>query len=160
MMNETLDLKTPFKRILFCTDFSEDSDFAFEYALWLTMRNPGCQLTLLHVVPESDAQFWKTYIYEADDVDQKAKQDIDERVNQWYRSRIPKDMEFKAEFRVGKDSLEILDYTEKQNIDLIVMGRHGKSSFQKTFFGNVVEKVVRKASCSVLVVPMLRKKGE
>jgi nucleotide-binding universal stress UspA family protein len=69
-------------------------------------------------------------------------------------------MEFKAEFRVGRDSLEILDYAQKQNIDLIVMGRHGKSSFQKTFFGNVVEKVVRKASCSVLVVPMIRKKSE
>lgn len=150
-----MDKQTPFQNILFCTDFSENADFAFDSAVWLAKQNPGCTLTLLHVVPESDAQFWKTYIYEVDNVDQKAKNDIDERVNQTYRCRIPSGLAFKAEFRVGKDSLEILDYAEKEKIDLIVIGRHGKSGFRKAFFGNVVEKVVRKAPCAVLVIPLI-----
>jgi nucleotide-binding universal stress UspA family protein len=154
-MDEPKTQQTLFKNILFCTDFSENADLAFDSAVWLAKQHPGCSLTLLHIVPESDAQFWKTYIYEVDNVDQKAKNDIDSRVNEAYRSRIPKDLAFKAEFRVGKDSMEILDYAEKEKIDLIVMGRHGKSGLQKAFFGNVVEKVVRKAPCAVLVIPQM-----
>ena len=35
---------------------------------------------MFHVIPEPDAQFWKSYIYEVDDVDNKAKQDIDRKI--------------------------------------------------------------------------------
>lgn len=150
-----MEKQTPFENILFCTDFSENADLAFDSAVWLAKQNPGCRLTLLHVVPESEAQFWKTYIYEVDNVDQKAKNDIDERIDQTYRSRIPQGLILKTEFRIGKDSIEILDFAQHEKIDLIVMGRHGKSGFQKAFFGNVVEKVVRKAPCAVLVVPLI-----
>ena len=41
------------------------------------IRNVGCTLTLLHVIPEPDAQFWKGYIYEVGDMDAKARADID-----------------------------------------------------------------------------------
>jgi nucleotide-binding universal stress UspA family protein len=111
-MDNTTMQQTPFKNILFCTDFSENASHAFDHAVRLAQQNPGCKLTMLHVVPEIEAQFWKTYIYEAENVDQKAKQDIDDLVDKTYRTRIPQGLAFKAEFRVGKDSLEILDYAE------------------------------------------------
>ena len=34
------------------------------------------------------------------------------------------------------------------------MGRHGRSSLEKMLFGNVTEKVARKAECAVLIIPL------
>lgn len=149
--------KTPvamFEKILFCTDFSQNADFAFRYALMLARHNPQSTLFLLHVVPESEAQFWKSYIYEVEDVDRKAKQTIEERLDRTYRSKIPAEISFRAEFRIGRDHEEILNFAKQQNIDLIVMGRQGQGGIQKAFFGNVTEKVARHAPCAVLVIPL------
>jgi nucleotide-binding universal stress UspA family protein len=146
-----------FSRILFCTDFSENADFAFSFAVDAASRRPGCRLYLLHVIPESEAQFWKTYIYEVDDVDAKARHDVDERI-EMYRSRLPEHIELSVEIRVGKDDQEILAFARREQVDLIVMGRQGHGALQKALFGNVTEKVVRKADCAVLVVPLSYRK--
>jgi nucleotide-binding universal stress UspA family protein len=143
-----------YNRILFCTDFSENADFAFRYALDAAIRRPNCTLYLLHVIPEPDAQFWKTYIYELEDVDAKAKQDIDEKINQIYTPRVPAEVNFEVAMLVGRDYLKILEFAKKNQVDLIVIGRHGHSAIDKVLFGNVTEKVVRKADCAVLVVPL------
>ncbi|OPZ30366.1 MAG: Universal stress protein [Lentisphaerae bacterium ADurb.BinA184] len=140
------------RRILFCTDFSPNADFAFDYAIAATIAHPGSTLFLLHVIPEPEAQFWKTYVYEIEDVDAKAKQAIDERVAA-YRARLPAGIGFQPEYRVGKDWQEILKFADGQRIDLIVMGRHGRSGLEKVFFGNVTERVARRAPCPVLIVP-------
>ncbi len=142
-----------FKRILFCTDFSENADFAFDYAV-KQMRCHEAELFLLHVIPEPDAQFWKTYLYEVDDVDNKARTDIDEKVEAAYVSKLPEGMTMALEYRVGTDYAEILKYAEEINADLLVIGRQGRSKMGKILFGNVTERVVRKANCAVMVVPL------
>lgn len=153
-MTETQHQPTQFKCILFCTDLSANADFAFQFAVDAALRRPGCELYLLHVIPESDAQFWKTYVYEVEDVDNKAKHDLDERIKEAYINKLPDGVNMQIEYRVGKDSQEILAFAKEKNIDLIVMGRGGHSSLQKPFFGDVTEKVVRKADCAVMVIPM------
>ncbi len=147
-----------FQKILFCTDFSENADFAFSFAVDAAARFPESELFLIHVIPETESQFWKTYIYEVEDVDSKAKHDIDKKVDDIYRSRLPEDQDMQVEFRVGKDWQEILKFAHEQDVDLIVIGRHGHSSLEKALFGNVAEKIVRKAECAVLVVPLSYKK--
>lgn len=153
-MEKSMSTEATFQRILFCTDLSENADFAFSFAVDAAQRRPGCQLYLLHVIPETEAQFWKTYVYEVEDVDNKAKRDLDEQIRQAYLSRLPAGVEVKVEFRIGKDWQEILDVAQKIDADLIVMGRQGRGSLQKALFGNVTEKVTRKAQCAVLVVPL------
>ncbi len=142
-----------FKTVLICSDFSNNSDFAFDYALEICSRSPGTSLHLLHVIPEADAQFWKTYIYEYEgDVDAKAKADIDHRL-ETYKQMVPADQDFHIEIRIGKDHREILDYAKHIQADLIVLGRQSKTSFQKAFMGNITEKICRSADCAVLVMP-------
>jgi len=141
------------ERILFCTDFSDNAEFAFAYALNAAVARPGARLTLLHVVHAPEAQFWKTYIYEVAGVDDKAKRDIDRRV-ECYQQKVPPGVPFEAVFRVGQDHEEILKVATDLRADLIVLGRQGRSALQKVFFGNVTEKVVRHATCPVLVVPL------
>ena len=145
--------ESPYRRILFCTDFSGNANRAFDYALDAAVRRPGCVLYLLHVVPEADAQFWKTYIYEVEDVDDKARRDIDAAFQETCLSRVPEGVRVEVECRVGKDYVEILRFAKEKDMDLIVLGRHGHSALETVLFGNVTEKVARKAECAVLIVP-------
>jgi len=153
-MNASLPPETRFKRILFCTDFSESADAAFEFALDAVTRRPGSTLYLLHVIHEPDAQFWKSYIAEVENVDADAKKAIDEKVAAAYLARVPKGVEIKLEFRIGPDAATILEFAKATQIDLIILGRHGHGSVGKALFGSVAEKIVRKADCPVLVVPL------
>jgi nucleotide-binding universal stress UspA family protein len=153
-MNTAALPDTRFKRILFCTDFSESADAAFEFALDAVVRRPGSALYLLHVIHEPDAQFWKSYIAEVDNIDDDAKKAIDEKVAAAYLARVPDGLDVKVEFRIGPDAATILDFAQATQIDLIILGRHGHSSVGKALFGSVAEKIVRKAECAVLVVPL------
>jgi nucleotide-binding universal stress UspA family protein len=47
---------------------------------------------------------------------------------------------------------EIVDYAQHKNVDLIVLGTKGRSSFKKLLLGSVASEVVTYAHCPVLVV--------
>lgn len=146
--------KVFFQRILFCTDFSENAEFAFDYALDVAQRRPGSTLFLLHVIPEPDAQFWRTYLYEVEDIDSKARADMEQRIRESYLERVPEGIQVKVEIRVGKDYAQILDFAKENDIELIIMGRQGDSNWSTVLFGNVTEKVARHADCAVLIIPL------
>ena len=143
-----------FKRILFCTDFSESADAAFEFALDMAIRRPDSTLYLLHVIHEPDAQYWKTQLAEVENINAEAQKAIDAKVASAYLSRVPKGLQVKVEFRIGPDAASILEFAKATQIDVIILGRHGHSSVGKALFGSVAEKIVRKAECAVLVVPL------
>jgi nucleotide-binding universal stress UspA family protein len=145
---------TPFRRILFCTDFSESADAAFDLAVDAAVRRPGAKLFLLHVIHEPDAQFWKSYIAEVDNINAEAKRAIDEKVAASYRARLPTGLEMEVAFRIGPDAATILEFARQTQVGLIVLGRHGHGGMGKALFGSVAEKVVRKADCAVLIVPL------
>ncbi len=143
-----------FKRILFCTDFSESADAAFEFALDAAIRRPASTLYLLHVIHEPDAQFWKSYIAEVENVNADAKKLIDEKFASSYLTRVPPGQDVKVNIRIGPDAACILDFAKAMQIDVIILGRHGHGGMGKALFGSVAEKIVRKADCAVLVVPL------
>jgi nucleotide-binding universal stress UspA family protein len=159
-MNACPHPESRFKRILFCTDFSESADAAFEFALDAAARRPGSTLTLLHVIHEPDAQFWKSYLAEVDNADAEAKKAIDAKVVAAYLSRVAPGMEVKVEVRIGPEAATILEFAKAMQMDLIVLGRHGHSSVGKALFGSVAEKIVHKADCAVLVVPLSYAQGQ
>ncbi len=154
-MNTPAIPESRYKNILFCTDFSESADAAFEFALDAAVRRPGSTLYLLHVIHEPDAQFWKSYLSEVDDINAEAKKSIDAKVAASYLSRTPRDLDVQLAFRIGPDAATILEFAKAERIDVIILGRHGHSGVGKTLFGSVAEKVVRKADCAVLVVPLV-----
>jgi nucleotide-binding universal stress UspA family protein len=149
-----------FRNILFCTDFSESADAAFEFALDAALRRPGSTLHLLHVIHEPEAQFWKSYLYEVDNLDAESRRTLDERVATIYRSRAPSGLDLQVDYRVGPDAATILEFARLRKVDLIVLGRHGHSGMGKALFGSVAEKVVRKADCAVLVIPLSYARSE
>jgi nucleotide-binding universal stress UspA family protein len=153
-MNPTPHPESRCRRILFCTDFSESADAAFDFALDAAARRPGCVLHLLHVVHEADAQFWRSYLAEVEDVEAISRRAIDEKIREAYLARVPAGVEVRVEVRDGPDAQAILDFAKTNKVDLIVIGRHGHGGVSKALFGGVAEKIVRKAPCPVLVVPL------
>ena len=139
--------------LLFYTDFTENDDRAFDIALELARKGSWKKIFLLHVIPEPDAQFWKTYLYEVDEIDAKAKNDIDEKFAVSYTARIPSHIEEIVVVRVGKSEDMILQCAKEFEADLIVMSREGKKISEKMVTGSLAEKIVRKAHCAVLVIP-------
>ena len=153
-MNLTSLPESRFKRILFCTDFSESADAAFDFALDAAVRRPGSTLYVMHVIHEPDAQYWKTELAEVENINAEARKAIDAKVAASYLSRVPKGMDVKTVFRIGPDAATILEFAKAEQVDVIILGRHGHSSVGKALFGSVAEKIVRKADCAVLVVPL------
>jgi len=148
--------KDIYNRILFCTDLSEHAGVAFLHALNIAVGNNNCELIIFHVVPEPNAQFWKSYIYEVEEIDSKAKSDIDEKIEREYIHLIPEDIKWSIKAAVGRADQKIIEAAESVRADLIVVGRRGSSRTGTWFFGNTVGRIVRKAGCPVLVVPPTR----
>ncbi len=53
----------------------------------------------------------------------------------------------------GDPHEEIVSYAKRHNIDMVVMGTHGRRKITQIFMGSVAERVVRNAHCPVLTVP-------
>jgi len=153
-MNPSALPPSRFQRILFCTDFSESADAAFDFALDAAVRRPDATLYLLHVIHEPDAQYWKTQLAEVENINADAKKAIDAKVEATYLSRVPQGLNLKVAFRIGSDAATILEFARSERVDVIILGRHGHSSVGKALFGSVAEKIVRKAECAVMVVPL------
>lgn len=145
--------KNLFQKILFCTDFNTDALAAFYYALNIAEGNKGSELIIYHVIPEPEAQFWKSYIYEVDDVDTKAQKDIDAYINETYLQKIPEGIRCSVRTAIGNVGEEILDISRKEDIDLIVIGRGGGANMINRLLGDFIKKLIHKASCPVLVIP-------
>ena len=58
-----------------------------------------------------------------------------------------------AAVRQGDTAGEILEQATSMKADLVVIGTHGRSGFERLLLGSVAEKVLRKASCPVMTVP-------
>jgi len=57
-------------------------------------------------------------------------------------------------FLEGDPAEEIIHYAVAADIDLIVMGTHGRTGLDRLLMGSVAEKVLRGAPCSVLVAKL------
>ena len=55
--------------------------------------------------------------------------------------------------RSGSPAVEILHYAAEAKADLLVLGTHGRTGFERFMVGSVTEKILRKATCPVLTVP-------
>ena len=53
----------------------------------------------------------------------------------------------------GKSHTAILKFAKENAVDLIVIGKHGRSHLDYFLFGSVTERVIRRAACPVIVVP-------
>ena len=60
------------------------------------------------------------------------------------------DVAFDTRFLLGSPAKEILRFADREHVDLIVLGTHGRTGLSRLLMGSVAEIVVRRATCPVL----------
>ena len=70
------------------------------------------------------------------------------------------DILFRRQLLIGRPQDTILAYAEEENIDLIVMGTHGRTGLGRLLMGSVAETIVRCATCPVLTIKMPLKSAD
>jgi nucleotide-binding universal stress UspA family protein len=151
-----------FKKILFCTDFSENSHLAFAYALNLA-KTYQAKLLILHVthdpifvypdlvyanIPEKTIREWE--------VSEEKKMDQEFKTN--YVQKMDGFTDYKVLLKKGVAFYEIIQTAKEESVNLIVMGTHGRTGLDHVLFGSTAERVVRKSSSPVLTVRLPEKK--
>jgi len=144
---------TAIKRILCPVDFSEFSRHALDSAVAIA-RQQQATVMALHVVPPLQTVYpavgvsaYVPYVYSAGEL-QEFQQALE-------RFVATVDHPVTA---VSVEALvvdEILKRADEWHADLIVMGTHGRSGFDRLVLGSVAERVLVKATCPVLTIPRL-----
>lgn len=140
------------KTILYPTDFSRGARAAMDHAISLA-NDYNAKLVLLHVVEDIPIAEW--YIPSAlsvadlvEDLRKSAGQEMD----RWVAEASSKVKDVEKMVASGVPFVEIIKTAREKNIDLIIIGTHGRTGIDHIIFGSTAEKVVRHASCPVLTV--------
>lgn len=143
-----------FKKIIAAVDFSEFSEKAVDYAIFLA-QHFNARLTLLHAVVTRREYIEESFsLPEYEDFLSAAVEQSRERLTPYLKKAASNGV--KADVKVSQYILPadaILDFIrENEDYDLIVMGTHGRSGLKKWVYGSVAEKVVRLSPIPVLTV--------
>ena len=139
------------RRILCPVDFSEFSKRALDLALVIA-RWYEAELVVVHVVPivPTVLPFPSAAVPDVGALDpQVAGRELQGFVDA-AGSPTPRPQTI---VRMGASAPAILDLARDVNADLLVLGTHGRSGFERLMLGSVTEKVMLKATCPVLTVP-------
>lgn len=139
-----------FKRILVALDESEQASAALDVAAGIA-RQFGADLVLLNVFSVNrglahgmgliEPEFCRECLEAGEKLLNRAKR------------RLSKSIQLETILRAGDPSAEILTASILYDIDLIVMGTHGRGRIAQIMLGSVASAVTRGAACPVLTVP-------
>jgi nucleotide-binding universal stress UspA family protein len=141
------------KHILVPTDFSANSDEALEYAIRLA-EPFGAAVQLLHVLHDpfvTEGLAAEAYIAEAPTMRTAMLRNALDRLA--HRTTLSRSgVTITSEVLFGHGARTIAEFAAARDVDLIVMGTHGRTGVAHLLLGSVAERVVRIASCPVLTV--------
>jgi len=140
------------KKVLVPTDFSESARHALTYGISFA-REYEAELTLLHVVENLTVGY-------ASDLFPVPMAEVFQEISGYARTELAKLGEEARAKNVtvgevvvqGKPSAEIMRFARETEVDMIVLGTHGKGMLDQALFGSTTERVVRRAPCPVLTV--------
>jgi nucleotide-binding universal stress UspA family protein len=131
--------------ILVATDFGAASDSALAYGRALS-HTFGATLHVLHVRENS---FFRPIAADARALDRAALHHIERRLT----DEDHRELHARAALETSDATADaIIDYAREHEVDLIVMGTHGRTGIEHALAGSVAERVVRGAPCPVLTV--------
>jgi len=138
-----------FRRILVATDFSECSEGALRYALGIAHRY-GSRVYFAHAVHSLGYTLGGAEVLEA--AREQAWRDAERLEGNLVRDGSLQGIQHQFLINVGPPWDILLQIIDHENIDLIVLGTHGRSGLGKLLLGSCAENVFRGANCPVLTV--------
>jgi nucleotide-binding universal stress UspA family protein len=146
------------QRILVPIDFSDASTRALEYGSRLA-ATLGAELTVVHVVAPLVTHAWMEGAEQGGDTIDAWLTDAHATLAEAVASVHGHVPVVRGTVAIGLEAEEILDFTSRQRIDLIVMGMHGHGRRQRWLHGSVTDQVLRRAPCPVLAIPACAEDG-
>ena len=139
-----------YKRILVPVDFSEQSQRALSTALKLWGQNLENSITLLHVHPILTVTVSDFTYIEPPQTMAKAVETAETDLRTWLKNDGMPKATTAIKVLTGDPISEIIAMSKQ--MDLVVMGTHGRKGVSRFLLGSVAERVVRGSECSGLVV--------
>ena len=138
-------------KILFPTDFSHYNDAALEFAARLAVES-GAVLHIVHVDDMRDlnlamADAGYPYVLPSELED---RTEVRERLAQV--APPVAEVLYQHHYLKGMPIAAIVEFAEREKMDLIVMASHGRTGLARLLMGSIAEGVLRKARCPVLIV--------
>jgi universal stress protein A len=149
-------MEASIKKIILATDFSDIAKYASLHALLLAQTYKA-ELIALHVFDPSGWNQPSHYYMASDGVIKGLEEAIQRGKNTLQELAESFDLKVETFFAEGDPGHEIIRVAEERNADLIVLGTHGYTGWNRFTLGSVAELVVRHAPCAVLTI---RPKGK
>ena len=158
-------MKPQIKKILYATDFSKNSSYAFLYAVDLARRYDA-QMVILHVMelPPSFTYGGFSGGKLPDEVQMKRRERTVEALKEQLQGFCVRaeaqigppcaDLVVRIVVLAGHPPEEILNTANDQSCDVIVLGTHGKGFLAHTFLGSVSDAVLHRARKPVFLIPL------
>jgi nucleotide-binding universal stress UspA family protein len=142
------------RRILCPIDFSDYSRRALDHAIAIA-RWYESTITVLHVfsIAPAVANASGTAVFEPIVLTNVDREQLLGDVRRFAEAESAPPTAVRAMVLEGNAANEILNHAAEMKADLLVMGTHGRSGFERLVLGSITEKVLRKARCPVLTVP-------
>lgn len=137
------------KSILCPVDFSDASKNAYRYACEFA-KSMGSKVILLNVIEPRPiaAEMSLNYIPLEEDLAAAAREDFIPMVKEAETAGI----DVSADVTIGLPAESILQHVAELDVNLLIMGSHGKTGLSRLLMGSVAEAVIRKAAVPVLIV--------
>ena len=141
------------RNILCPVDFSDFSERAHDLALAVAGRY-GSQVTVLHVYPGAPPFAYAAGVPPLGTLLTPAERErLTSDLRRFANGGETSHVHVQPVVREGDTVREILDVAASVKADLLVVGTHGRSGFERLLLGSVTEKLLRKACRPVLTVP-------
>jgi nucleotide-binding universal stress UspA family protein len=155
------------KNILYATDLSRNSAYAFRYAVNSAQKHDA-KIHILHVIEAlpSAAEGLLTQFIGEEKLRQMRKEmgedilgRIRERLRQFAERELKRDPEtlkkvVSIDVVYGNPAAEILRKVEEMNADIVILGTHGKGLIRHAFLGSVSEQVLHRIRKPVFIIPL------
>ena len=141
-----------FEKILIAVDFSENSAYAFDYALTLAQQF-GSHLSIMHVINEPvDLRGFYVPHISFEQLEKEIEAGATTMMEKFCRERLDNFSAYETSIVSGIPYEEILRKAKEIDASLIVLGTHGRTGIDHIIFGSTAERVVRAAACPVLTI--------
>ena len=145
-------------RVLFATDGAKQSDSAVDAFEKLAL-NDGDEIKVLSVIDVGvpvAADIYGGYLPDTTELEKTAKENAEKVLDQTaerLRTIVGnKKIDITTEILFGSPESRIVETADEWKPDLVVVGSHGYSGWERLLIGSVSDSVVHHAPCSVLVV--------
>jgi nucleotide-binding universal stress UspA family protein len=145
-------------RILVPTDFSDAAARALEYGSRLA-STLNAELTVVHIIPPPTTHAWMEPADQGGETTDAWLTDAHATLAEAVASVRDQVPAVRATVAIGLEAEEILDFTSREGINLIVMGMHGHGRTARWLHGSVTDQVLRRAPCPVLAIPACAGEG-